>query len=104
MKTSLSPAIKGFRDWIRKARFASVSLAIHVLLVLIFGSVVLFKAAQETDSFVASGNFLTPSDEDDSGAPEKAEPAEFEEAATSQESSDQSAMMQSSALASLTEA
>jgi hypothetical protein len=54
---------------IAKLRFFTVSLAIHLLLVIVLGGVVLFRAVQPMEDFTASGGSMLSSEDGGPGPP-----------------------------------
>ncbi|HET6407868.1 MAG TPA: hypothetical protein VFG14_08295, partial [Chthoniobacteraceae bacterium] len=57
-KAPSGPVSNRFFDFVSKLRFLSVSFLLHSILVLLCGTVVLFKAVQPVEDFVSQGGPL----------------------------------------------
>lgn len=102
-KNARPPFLQAILAKLAASRFLTTSLVIHIALITLLGSVVIFKAAQQQDAFVASvgtDGILSESAEPASEAAET--PQEFEEP-SAPSTSEPSAVSQASAIQSLTE-
>lgn len=95
--------VPSFLEKLRQMRFLTVSFLIHIGLITFLGGVVLFKAAQQIETFEATSGFIeTPADdgteESDPGTAEEFEEPELAEVAVVQP------QMPATALTSLTSA
>lgn len=91
--------LANFSQSIQKARFLSVSLAIHVVLGMTLGTIVLFKAAPQEAFITTVGDGFLDSDENTSQVDPLSEPTEFEEPSVS--ASNVSPLMEASAIQSI---
>lgn len=100
-------SLRRFNESLRNARFFSLSAAIHLILGVTLGGVVMFKVAPDAPDFVVSetASFLMPEDETalEAGDAPLSDPIEFEqETASAPSTAGEKSALQASVLTSLT--